>query len=99
MKNISFYALFIIALAAFGLINGCDNQTTRKLAIENSNSIEPQNFGNGVYYFNCYAETFGASISKFIEREHKYLKIIAVAPNGLSEEGTTLGYWVICEEK
>jgi hypothetical protein len=70
---------------------------------EISTIIRPQDFGNGVFYFNTHTkylfpteetELFGKSISHFIQYNPEW-KVNVISP--LTSRNQIMGYLVVCE--
>ncbi len=89
MKIVKVIVLCFIAISLFGC-NGPGN----KEKVNNTQIVEPVNYGNGVYYFYAAEATFGNSLSKFIAK-NPTLEVVAMTGNGTASHGHDDGYFVV----
>lgn len=88
-----------------GALAGCESldlynegSASEGLHEGNTEVVDAQDFGNGVYYFPVNQAIFARSIAKF-KADHPELIITAVAGNGSRGYGQDEGYYVITEPR
>jgi hypothetical protein len=110
--NIAGTVVLMIILAGLAISIGsmltscCSNdkpQSSATDSVKQVNLIMPQEFKNGVFYFNCswtddFVSIFAMSLAQFKEN-HPELVVVAIAPNDNGSYGHTIGYFVSCEPR
>lgn len=87
--------IVLVALIVFGLLffHAWKMQTEER----GVSILEPNDYGNGVYYFGATGAKFAKSLSKF-KADHPELKVTAIASDTFGK-GHLCGYWVNFEER
>lgn len=93
---IGLLVLIIITIVAVVVVtnNGSPGNTDN---IASTKIVEPVDYGNGVYYFDCIGSTFANSLSSFIEIDN--VTILSITGDGNGAYGTNLGYFVVAQQK
>ncbi len=93
MKNVkvTIFSCCLIAVIIFLASCGTAGNPGK---VNNTQIVNPVDYGHGVYYFPTTEAGFGNSLSKFIAG-HPTLEIKAMASDGTSGYGMDRGYFVV----
>jgi len=81
-----FFSTIVILLT----VTGCSYSNNDNTVI---NISAPQDYGNGVLYFDSVDEKFGRSLSEYL-KNHPELEVAAMAGSGRGAYGFDVGYWI-----
>ena len=94
MKVVRSVLLFLVVGNFLIFLFGCGNAGDSS-KVNNTRTVAPVSYGNGVYYFAATKAAFGNSLSKFIAT-HPNLTLISIADDTtVSAYGSNAGYFVV----
>lgn len=86
--------LIFIAITAIFITVSCDKLSIlNKGVLIEKKIIVPENYGNGVYYFNCTDQEFAESLSAFLQDDTK--EVSAIVNNSAGAYSAEKGYFVV----
>jgi hypothetical protein len=94
------YIVFVmIVLGMFALVSGCIDPASDPAKVNPvSVACHPNDYTNGVYYFPCYNEEFGNSLSVW-KKQNPDQVVTAIAVSDRGGYGYTIGYFVSTEQR